>query len=32
MNFGQNETDEFFELLQFDLPQLEVHIARDIKL
>jgi hypothetical protein len=28
MNFGQNETDEFFELLQLDLPQLEVHSPR----
>jgi hypothetical protein len=28
MNFGQNETDEILELLQLDLPQLEIYGPR----
>jgi hypothetical protein len=28
MNFGQNKTDEISELLQLDLPQLEVYSPR----
>jgi hypothetical protein len=30
MNFGQSETYEIPELLQFDLPQSEVHSSRYI--
>jgi hypothetical protein len=28
LNFGQRDTDEIPELLQFDLPQSEVHSPR----